>query len=69
MPTAVSPPILPPTVPTENVSTRTKNGPTIARSATGTKYSSEEASSEPAARLKSRHQLETGTSVRTKAQR
>ena len=53
---AVSRPTLPPTPATEEVMTRTRNGPVMASSARGTKNRIAEASNEPTARLKSRHQ-------------
>ena len=52
----VNRPTLPPTPEIEEVITRTRNGPVIASSASGKKNRMPEASNEPNAKLKSRHQ-------------
>ena len=67
--TAVSRPTFPPTPLTALVSMRMKNGPTIASSESGTKNRKAEASNEPSASLKSRHQYATGLTISTDRQR
>jgi hypothetical protein len=56
VPMEVSRPTLPPTPATDEVITRTRNGPVIASNASGTKNRIVDASRDPTARLKSRHQ-------------
>src|SRR3954451_8529144 len=62
----VSRPTFPPTPVTDEVMTRTMNGPGIANRAKGIKNKIGDASSDPTARLlKSRHQSATGSHIST----
>src|SRR5258707_14561451 len=63
--TAVSRPTLPPTPAREDVITRTRKGHVIANNASGTQKRIAEASKEPTATLKSRHQYANGSRINT----
>jgi hypothetical protein len=63
--TAVIRPAVPPTPATEEATTRMRNGPVIASSPSGTKNKNPDASNEPTASLKSRHQYATGSQIST----
>src|SRR5882762_11167164 len=65
VPIDVNRPTFPPTPDTEDVITRTRNGPVIASNASGTKNKIIDASNEPTASRKSRHQYATGLQINT----